>query len=98
MNATVSLIMTALSAIQSLLPTSSSSSVTKIINTLVQVIPVATTEASELLPVIQTIITTLKSGNVTSDQLTALKALDAQVDAAYDAALAAYLANHPAAA
>lgn len=96
MNATVAV--TLLQTILSLIPQiTNSKSINTIVAALIQIIPVAVQEASDLLGPIRNIIAVLSaSDGATADQLATLKALDAQVDAAYDAALAAYLMAHPA--
>lgn len=74
-----------------------STEIGKIIGFLETAIPWVAQEASDLLQPIQAIIAALKNnGAVTPDQITSLQALDAQVDAAFDAALSAYNAAHPA--
>ncbi|TJV51171.1 MAG: hypothetical protein E5Y01_16420 [Mesorhizobium sp.] len=93
MNATVAV--TLLQTILTLIPQiTSSKSVATVINALIQIIPIAVQEAQDLLGPIRNIIAALSaSDQATADQLAALKALDAQVDAAFDAAVAAYLAK-----
>lgn len=73
-----------------------SSLVDQIIATLVSLIPQVVQWAEDLLPVVQNIITTLKSNSVvTPAQISALEALEAQYDANFEAAAAA--AGDPAA-
>lgn len=96
MNITV--IATVLQTILAIIPQlTDSKGINKVVTMLIQIVPIAVQEAKDLLPMIQNIIAALSAKDgVTPDQLAALKALDAQVDAAFDAAVAAYLANHPA--
>ena len=64
-----------------------SSTITTIINALIQIIPTVIKEVEDVVPIIKNIITALQNnGNITPDQLTQLTALDAQVDAAFEAA------------
>jgi hypothetical protein len=97
MNATI--LTTLLQLIQSLLPQIGVNSkiVTTIITALIQLVPIAVQEAQDILPAIRNIIAALSANPATTaDQLAALKTLDAQVDAAFEDAVTAYLANHPA--
>jgi hypothetical protein len=96
MNLTI--VVTLLQTILSLIPQiTDSKGVNQVVATLLQIVPYAVKEAQQLLPMIQNIIAALSAKDgVTADQLAALKALDAQVDAAFEAAVTAYLANHPA--
>ena len=74
----------------------SSSEIGTIISGLETYLPLITTEASDLITPVQNIIAALQGNSaVTADQLAALRALDAQADAAFDAALAAYNAANP---
>lgn len=71
----------------------SSAKINEIIAQLINIIPVALQEAQDVVPLIRNIISALSnSGAVTPDQVAALKALDAEIDASYAAALTAYLA------
>lgn len=77
-----------------LLPTlegaGASNLIESIVNTLISLIPVAVQWAQDLIPSIQNIITTLKSNAaVTPTQISTLEALEAQYDAAFQAAAAA---------
>lgn len=96
MNLTI--IATVLQTILSIIPQiTDSKGINKVVTMLLQIVPIIVKEAQDLLPMVQNIIAALSSKDgVTAEQLAALKALDAQVDAAFDAAVAAYLANHPA--
>lgn len=62
--------------------------ISTIINGLTQLIPLVEQEVTDVLPEIKNIIAALQSSatTMTSDQLAALQALDAQVDAAFEAA------------
>ena len=83
-----------LQTLLSLIPQiTSSAKINEIITQLINLIPIAVQEAQDIVPLIRNIITALSnSGSVTPDQVAALKALDAEIDASYDAALSAYLA------
>lgn len=73
-----------------------SAAIASIISTLEQIIPVIGQEINDLAQPVKNIIAALSANpDTTADQLAALQALDAQVDAAFDAAVAAYAANHP---
>jgi hypothetical protein len=86
------LIPTLLSVITDILPiigtvATGSTSIEKVVTLLEQVVPVAVTEFSTLLAPIQNIIAALSSNSTTTaTQLAALQALDAQLDAAFEAA------------
>lgn len=88
---------TALTVIEDLAPlVSTSSQIGNIISMLETWVPVVAQEASDLVTPIKNIISALSSNSaVTAAQLAALQALDAQADAAFDAALAAYNAANP---
>lgn len=63
----------------------------KIIKLLEQWLPTVLKEASDLLPVVMGIITTLEGSDVlTQDQVASIDALNAQVDADFDAASARF--------
>jgi hypothetical protein len=96
MNLTV--IATVLQTILSIIPQiTDSKGINKVVAMLLQILPIIVREAQGLLPMAQNIIDAISSKDgVTADQLAALKALDAQIDAAFEAAVAAYSANHPA--
>jgi hypothetical protein len=85
-----------LQVILSIIPQiTSSKSINSIVSTLTRVIPIAVKGEQELLPTIENIIAALSSNPATTAaQLAALKVLDAQVDAAFDDAVAAYMAAH----
>jgi hypothetical protein len=95
MNLTI--ISTVLQTILSIIPQiTDSKGINKIVTMLLQIVPIIVKEAQDLLPMVQNIIAALSSKDgVTADQVAALKVLDAQVDAAFEQAVAAYLANHP---
>jgi len=86
-----------LSVLDDLAPlVSSSSTIGNIIGLLEQYLPIVAQTATNLITPIKNIIAALSSNSaVTADQLAALQALDAQADAAFDAALAAYNAANP---
>lgn len=88
---------TALTVIEDLAPlVSTSSQIGNVIAMLETWVPVVAQEASDLSTPIKNIISALSSNSaVTAEQLAALQALDAQADAAFDAALAAYNAANP---
>ena len=85
---------TLLQTILSLIPQiTSSATINQIVTMLINLIPIAVQEAQDVVPLIRNIIAALSnSSSVTPDQVAALKALDAEIDASYDAALSAYLA------
>jgi len=90
---------TLLTLIQNLLPQIGVNSkvVTTILTALIQLVPIVIQEASDILPAIKNIIAALSANPATTaDQLKTLQALDAQVDAAFEAQVAAYRANHTA--
>jgi len=62
--------------------------ISSIITALTQLIPLVQQEVSDILPEVKNIIAALKdsSTTLTADQLAQLQALDAQVDAAFEAA------------
>ncbi|MBM7044654.1 hypothetical protein [Rhizobium lusitanum] len=93
----IQLIATFLSLLLSVIPQmSNSAQVTSVVNFLQQIIPTLVQEYSDLLPVVKNIIALLKqNGVVTPEQNAAMMAVDAQIDKAFDDALAAYLVNHP---
>ncbi len=64
------------------------STVGMIIETLTEVVPLVVKEYQDVAPLIKNIIAALKGGEVTQDQLDQLDALEAQIDAAFDAAWA----------
>jgi hypothetical protein len=81
-------ILASLASISSL--TSEVSVIGQIISMLENLIPLAIAEEKAVVPSIKNIITTLSANPATTaDQLTSLKAFDAQTDADFDAAAAA---------
>ncbi len=88
---------TALTVIADLAPLATDSSkIAGIISMLETWVPVIIKEATDLIQPVKNIIAALQgSASITADQLAALQALDAQCDAAFDAALAAYNAANP---
>ena len=75
---------------------SGSSTIGNIISLLETYLPIVAQTTTNLITPIKNIIAALSSNSaVTADQLAALQALDAQADAAFDAALAAYNAANP---
>lgn len=86
MDSTLTLVITLIS---DLIPSISSdtSAIGKIITALEQMLPAIIAEVKALVPIVQNIIAALtNSSGVTAAQLTALQALDAQCDAAFEAA------------
>jgi len=68
----------------------SSAAIQAVVNALVQIVPVLIKEVQDLIPMVKNIIAALSANaGTTSDQLNALAALDAQCDAAFEAAAAA---------
>jgi UDP-N-acetylmuramyl tripeptide synthase len=78
--------------IEGLLPSlgiAGSNVITKIIVALIQIVPILAEEATNLITPVKNIIAALQTkGPLTPDQMAQLQALDAQCDAAFDAALA----------
>lgn len=98
MDSTIALITsTALTIFEDVAPLiTDSSTIGKVISALETYLPIVATEATDLITPIKNIITALSSNAaVTADQIASLQALDAQADAAFDAALAAYNAANP---
>ena len=68
-----------------------STAIQGVIGTLVQIVPTLVTEVTDVVPVVKNIISALQTNaTITQDQLDQLAALDAQVDAAFEAAAGAY--------
>lgn len=89
-----------LALIQQVLGASSPSSslISKIVVALIDLVPLIVKEYQVLLPVVQNIITALTADpSTTAAQMQTLKALNTQVDAAFEAAAAAALAEDAAA-
>lgn len=82
---------TILALIEQLVPASTSAAlIEKIIAVLIQLIPVIVQEYKDLLPIVQNIITALKSDpSTTTQQLATLEELEVQYDADFEAAAAA---------
>ena len=82
---------TILALIEQLVPASTSAAlIEKIIAVLIQLIPVIVQEYKDLLPIVQNIITALKSDpSTTAQQLATLEELEVQYDADFEAAAAA---------
>lgn len=98
MEALLPLASSALSLLAQLAPLVSDASMAgKIITELESWLPVVAQFASSLYQPFKNVIAALTSnGVVTDDQIASLKALDAQADADFDAAAAAYQAANPA--
>ena len=70
--------------------TGEASTITSIVNALIQLIPTLVQEYEDLVPIVKNIIASLSANPATTaDQLATLKALDAQVDADFEAAATA---------
>jgi len=82
---------TILALIEQLVPANTSAAlIEKIIAVLIQLIPVIVQEYKDLLPIVQNIITALKSDpSTTAQQLATLEELEVQYDADFEAAAAA---------
>ena len=90
MTAIASLVVSLLTQLLPLVGSMAGGQVGSIITLLEQIIPVVVKEATDLVAPIQNIIAQLQgSGVVTPDQITALAALNAKIDAEFDAAAAA---------
>lgn len=89
MSALVTIILTALQAVEALLGATglASGTIDKVIALLVEIIPLVEKEAETVIPYIKNIIAALQ-GNAatTADQLSQLAALDAAADQAFEAA------------
>jgi hypothetical protein len=97
MNSTA--IIAAIAAIQAMLSqfAPNAKTINAILALLIQIVPIAIKEVQAVVPAIKGIIAALSQNPAaTADQLTALAALDASTDAAFESAVSAYLANHPA--
>ena len=69
---------------------STSSAIGNVIATLTALIPAIVKEANDLIPTVKNVIATLKGSDaITPEQLDALDAIEAKIDADYDAASAA---------
>lgn len=83
-------IMALLGVLSQIAPVLGSSSITSVITALVQIVPALVTTVEDVVPMVKNIIAALQSNTaVTADQLAQLQALDAQVDAAFEAAATA---------
>jgi phage-related protein len=90
LSALATAIVTMLTSLLPLITGSGSSTITTIINTLIQLIPLVTSEIAALATPIKNIIAALSANPATTaEQLATLQALDAQVDAAFEAAATA---------
>lgn len=80
-----------LALLQSIIPSlSSASAIGSIITTLTNIIPVIVKEVQDVVPMVKNIIAALKSNDaVTPEQLDQLATLDANCDAAFEAAATA---------
>lgn len=67
----------------------------EVITALVALVPIVISQAKEVLPIVQNIIDTLKSDNVTDEQLEKLDELTDHINEAFNQAYAEYLKNHP---
>lgn len=86
MSAIASLIVTLLTQLLPLIGSLTSGSTSNIISILEQILPTIVKEATDLIAPVQNIIAAIQgSGTVTADQVAALAALNAQLDAAFDA-------------
>ena len=75
-----------LTLVNSLVPGATTTIITKIVDALVTLVPIIIKEAQDLTPIIRNIITLLRgNGEVTTEQLDQLDAMEAQLDAAFDA-------------
>lgn len=93
-------ILALLGVLSQIAPVLGSSAITSVITALVQIVPTLITTVEDVVPMVKNIIAALQSNTaVTADQLAQLQALDAQVDAAFEAAATAAQAedNPPAA-
>ena len=90
-------IMALLAVLAQISPVIGSTAITSIINALIQIVPALINTVEDVVPMVKNIIAALQSNTaVTPDQLAQLQALDAQVDAAFEAAATAAQDNPPA--
>lgn len=88
MTATITLLLTVLAQLAT---TAGQAQIANIINALTNIIPFLIEELQQVVPLIKNIIAALKgNGEITQDQLDQLTALEAQYDADFEAAAAAY--------
>lgn len=85
-----SAILLLLTVIAQIAPTlGASASVTAIINTLVELVPIIAKELADAQPLVMNIINALRNnGQITAEQLADLDALEAKADAEFEAAVA----------
>jgi hypothetical protein len=96
MSAAISAVLALIEQILPLLGTSQTALIDSIINALATWLPLITTEIAALFTPIKNIIAALSANPATTAaQLTTLQALDAQVDSAFEAAVAADPLNIP---
>lgn len=97
MNTLMLLATTALSTIEALAPLANdATTIGKVIDDLEIIVPIVETVANDLAQPVKNIIAILQNnGAITDDQIAATKALDAKMDAAFDASLAAWNAANP---
>lgn len=93
----ITIITTVLNMLLAIIPQlTTSKQINGIVATLVNIVPIIAKTYTDLLPIVQNVIALLQQSTaVNSAQMATLKALDAQVDAAFDQAWAAYQSNHP---
>lgn len=86
MNAIVTLALTLLQTIAPQLGGANAVLITRIIDGLIAIIPVLVKEYQDAVPFVKNVIVLLKNHNqVTADQLTQLDAMEAQIDADFEA-------------
>lgn len=85
----LSIITTILTLVAQFASSATVTEITSIIAALEQIIPLVTKEVNDVLPMVKNIIAALKgNGQITADQQAQLDTLNAQVDAAFEAAVA----------
>ena len=85
-----SAIVALLAVLAQIAPSLGSSSITSIINALLQIVPALIQTVEDVVPMVKNIIAALKTNAlITPQQLTDLAALDAATDAAFEAAATA---------
>lgn len=98
MNVVLTAFLTLLNAILPTLTVASSGTIQNIISALITLIPLAAKEYQDVLPMIRNIVAALKGNSeVTPEQLDQLDEMEAQLDAAFDAAAQAAQAEDNAA-
>lgn len=98
MQSIIQLALTLLAQVAPQLGGANATLISQIVSGLIALVPLLIKEYQDAIPFVQNVITLLKSNNqITPEQLTALDILETQIDAAFEAAAAAALAEDAAA-